>query len=78
MFLTIEDLKVLTEINVILQIDNGSVSKDLIESLNNITTKLEKQKENKNKYNKTRIKVKRETDKYYARSFKEKSRALGI
>lgn len=72
MFLTIEDLKVLTEISVILQIDNGSVSKDLIESLNAITTKLEKQKENKNKYNKNRIKVKRETNRNYGRSYEEK------
>lgn len=78
MFVTIEDLKVLTEISVILQIDNGSVSKDLIESLNAITTKLEKQKENKNKYNKNRIKVKRETNRNYGRSYEEKSRALGI
>lgn len=75
MFLGKNDIKLLIEVLEVLR-QTGN-NKEVAE-LENLLTKLEKKRVEKNKVNTERIMEKRKTNKLYARSFNEKFSILGI
>lgn len=78
MFLSNNDMYLLTEISSVLQIDNGSVSKSNVEEFVKLVKKLEEQKVKRNNLAKNYIKSKRKENKAYAHSVEEVNKMLGI
>lgn len=78
MFLSNNDMYLLNEIASVLQIDNGSVSKENVEEFVKLVEKLEEQKAKRNNLAKNYIKSKRKENKTYAHSVEEVNKILGI
>lgn len=78
MFLSNDDMYLLNEIASVLQIDNGSVSKDNVEQFVKLVKKLEAQKTKRNNNAKNYISEKRKQDKTYGQSYERKNKILGL
>lgn len=77
MFISLKDYKTLSDIYAAL-ITNDNISSTLVDELGLILKNLEQKRQTKNKYNAETIKEKRKLNKFYATSYKQKSKILGI